>query len=257
MLSIVLLSPLARVAPDAVARRLLRLLGLAGLVLFGLLGLAAPVGAEGGAALDASLLDDVRALALGKVGDSGGSRVEVTLGQLDPRLRLAPCQSIEPYLPPGVRLWGKARIGLRCKVGTTPWNVYLPVTVRVFGRALVVPAGAAAGSVLAESDLAEAEVDLAEDFTPALVDPRLAVGRTLAQNLKPGQTLRQTHIKSRQWFVAGETVRVVATGEGFALESEAQALSNGIEGQPARVRTESGRVLTGLPSGERRVEVAL
>ena len=257
MLSIVLLSPLARVAPDAVARRLLRLLGLAGLVLFGLLGLAAPVGAEGGAALDASLLDDVRALALGKVGESGGSRVEVTLGQLDPRLRLAPCQGIEPYLPPGVRLWGKARIGLRCKVGTTPWNVYLPVTVRVFGRALVVPAGAAAGSVLSESDLAEAEVDLAEDFTPALVDPRLAVGRTLAQNLKPGQTLRQTHIKSRQWFVAGETVRVVATGEGFALESEAQALSNGIEGQPARVRTESGRVLTGLPSGERRVEVAL
>jgi len=257
-LSIVLLSPLARVAPGAaLARRLLRLACWAGLVLFGLLGVAAPVGAEAGAALDASLLDDVRALALGKAAESGGSRVEVTIGQLDPRLHLAPCQNIEPYLPPGVRLWGKARIGLRCKTGPTPWNVYLPVTVKVFGRALVVPAGAAAGSILAETDLAEAEVDLAEEFTPALVDPRLAVGRTLAQNLRPGQTLRQTHIKSRQWFVAGETVRVVATGAGFALESEAQALSNGIEGQPARVRTESGRVLTGLPSGERRVEVGL
>ena len=204
-----------------------------------------------------SLLDDVRALALGKAAESGGSRVEVSLGQLDPRLRLAPCQSIEPYLPPGVRLWGKARIGLRCKVGPTPWNVYLPITVKVFGRALVVPGGAAAGSVLAEADLAEAEVDLAEEFTPALLEPKLAVGRTLAQNLKPGQTLRQTHLKSRQWFVAGETVRVVASGPGFALESEGQALSNGIEGQPARVRTENGRVLTGLPSGERRVEVGL
>ena len=103
----------------------------------------------------------------------------------------------------------------------------------------------------------EAEVDLAEEVTPALVDPKLAVGRTLAQIVRPGQTLRQTHLKSRQWFVAGETVRVVATGAGFALESEAQALSNGIEGQPARVRTESGRVLTGLPSGERRLEVGL
>jgi flagella basal body P-ring formation protein FlgA len=184
-------------------------------VLFGLLGVAAPVGAEAGAALDASLLDDVRALALGKAAESGGSRVEVTIGQLDPRLHLAPCQNIEPYLPPGVRLWGKARIGLRCKTGPTPWNVYLPVTVKVFGRALVVPAGAAAGSVLAEADLAEAEVDLAEEFTPALVDPRLAVGRTLAQNLRPGQTLRQTHIKSRQWFVAGETVRVIATRRGL------------------------------------------
>jgi len=256
MLSIVLLSPLARVAPRAFARRLARLLGWAGLVLFGLLGAAAPAGAEA-PSLDASLLDNVRALALGKAAETSGSRVEVTIGQLDPRLRLAPCQSIEPYLPPGVRLWGKARIGLRCKVGPTPWNVYLPITVKVFGRALVVPAGAAAGSVLADTDLAEAEVDLAEEFTAALVEPKLAVGRVLAQNLKPGQTLRQAHLKTRQWFVAGETVRVVATGPGFALESEAQALSNGLEGQPARVRTESGRVLTGVPSGERRIEVAL
>src|SRR6187455_736115 len=152
MLSIVLLSPLARVASDALARRLLRLLGWTGLVLFGLLGVAAPAG------------------------DAGGSRVEVSVGQLDPRLRLAPCQSIEPYLPPGVRLWGKARIGLRCKAGPTPWNVYLPITVKVFGRALVLPAGAAAGAVLTEADLAEAEVDLAEEVTPALVDPKLAVG---------------------------------------------------------------------------------
>jgi flagella basal body P-ring formation protein FlgA len=257
MLSIVLLSPLARVAPRAFARRLVRLLGWAGLVLFGLLGAAAPAGAEAVPALEASLLEDVRALALGKVAETGGSRVEVTIGQLDPRLRLAPCQSIEPYLPPGVRLWGKARIGLRCKVGPTPWNVYLPITVKVFGRALVVPAGAAAGSVLTEADLAEAEVDLAEEFTPAVVEPKLATGRVLAQNLKPGQTLRQAHLKIRQWFVAGETVRVVATGPGFALESEAQALSNGVEGQPARVRTEGGRILTGVPSGERRIEVAL
>jgi len=258
MLSIVLLSPLARVAPGAaLLRRLLRLLGWTGLVLFGLLGAAAPAGAEVAAAIDAALLEDVRALAVGKVAENGGARVEVAVGQLDPRLRLAPCQSIEPYLPPGVRLWGKARIGLRCKAGTTPWNVYLPVIVKVFGRALVVPAGAAAGAVLSESDLAEAEVDLAEDHTAALVDPRQAVGRTLAQNLKPGQTLRQTHLKSRQWFVAGETVRVIASGPGFALESEGQALSNGIEGQPARVRTENGRVLTGQPVGERRLEVGL
>ena len=258
MLSIVLLSPLARFASDALARRLLRLLRWTGLVLLGLLGLAAPAGAdEAAATIDASLLDSVRALALGKAGEAHGARVEVSIGQLDPRLRLAPCQSVEPYLPPGVRLWGKARIGLRCKAGPTPWNVYLPIVVKVFGRALVVPAGAPAGAVLSEADLAEAEVDLAEDFTPALVDPKLAVGRTLAQNLRPGQTLRQTHLKSRQWFVAGETVRVVATGAGFSLESEAQALSNGIEGQPARVRTESGRVLTGQPVGERRLEVGL
>ena len=187
MLCIVLLSPLARIAPGAAARRWLRLLGWAGLVLFGLLGVAAPVGAESGAALDASLLDDVRALALGKAAESGGSRVEVTIGQLDPRLHLAPCQNIEPYLPPGVRLWGKARIGLRCKTGPTPWNVYLPITVKVFGRALVLPAGAAAGAVLTEADLAEAEVDLAEEVTPALVDPSWRSAARSRRSSGPGR----------------------------------------------------------------------
>ena len=36
-----------------------------------------------------------------------------------------------------------------------------------------------------------------------------------------------------------------------------QALTNGIEGQPARVRTENGRVVTGVPAGERRMELTL
>jgi flagella basal body P-ring formation protein FlgA len=261
MLAVVLFAPLARAASRAFAWWLARLLSWAVVVGFGLFGAATPVRADEAApALDPAVLESVRALALGKAdkaGEAGAPRIEVTVGQLDPRLHLAPCQSIEPYVPAGMRLWGKARIGLRCKVGPTPWNVYLPVTVKVWGRALVVPAGAAAGATLSSADLAEAEVDLAEEFTPALVDAKLAVGRVLAQNLKPGQTLRAAHLKIRQWFVAGDTVKVLAQGEGFALESEAQALSNGVEGQTARVRTESGHVLTGMPSGERRIEVTL
>ncbi|HEY2187730.1 MAG TPA: flagellar basal body P-ring formation chaperone FlgA, partial [Caldimonas sp.] len=182
---------------------------------------------------------------------------EVVVGQLDPRLHLAPCDRIEPYLPPGIRLWGKTRIGLRCKEGRTLWNVYLPIVVKVWGRALVVPAGATAGSVLADADLAEADVDLAEEFTPAIVERSAVVGRTLAQTLRPGQAVRQGHIKLRQWFTAGEEVKVVAAGDGFALESSGQALTNGIEGQPARVRTEGGRIVTGVATGERRLELTL
>jgi flagella basal body P-ring formation protein FlgA len=52
-------------------------------------------------------------------------------------------------------------------------------------------------------------------------------------------------------------VKGLAVGPGFALEGEGQALSNGVEGQPARIRTESGRVLTGQPVGERRVELTM
>ncbi|HUP05859.1 MAG TPA: flagellar basal body P-ring formation chaperone FlgA [Caldimonas sp.] len=187
----------------------------------------------------------------------GATRIEVEIGTLDPRLHLAPCQRIEPYLPAGARLWGKTRVGLRCVQGPSPWNVYLPVTVHVWGRALVATGPVAAGSVLQPSDVAEADVDFAESASAALVTPSQAVGRTLAQPLKAGQSVRAGHLRVRQWFAAGDTVRLVATGSGFRLESEGQALSNGIEGQAARVRTESGHVVTGTPVGERLVELAL
>ncbi|MEO7338065.1 MAG: flagellar basal body P-ring formation chaperone FlgA [Caldimonas sp.] len=209
--------------------------------------------------LDPALEHQVRALALADTAaaPAGVTRVEVVVGQLDPRLHLAPCGRVDPYLPPGTRLWGRARIGLRCSQGPSRWNVYLPITVKAYGQALVVPNGAASGSVLKADDLVLAEVDLAEDFTPAVSDPALAVGRTLAQSLKPGQSLRQAHLKVRQWFAAGDTVKVIARGSGFSMEGEGQAVSNGIEGQAARVRTESGRVVSGLPVGDRRIELTL
>ena len=187
----------------------------------------------------------------------GVSRVDISVGSLDKRLRLAPCQRIEPYLPPDAKLWGKSKIGLRCAQGSTAWNVYLPVTVRLYGQALVSSQALAAGSVITAADLVKSEVDLAEDSSDAVQDTTLAVGRTLAKPMLAGQSLRVAHLKLRQWFAAGETVRVLAQGAGFNVASEGQALTAGFEGQPAKVRTEAGRVLTGVAVGERRMELAL
>ena len=210
-------------------------------------------------ALDTAVEQQVRELALAGSPhvDSQILRVDVQVGRLDPRLRLAPCARVQPYLPSGSRLWGKTRIGLRCTEGASPWNVYLPVTVKVYARALVATTPLSVGAVLTEADVIQAEVDLAEDSSVAVKDTPAVVGRTLARALNPGQSVRQAHLKLRQWFAAGDTVKVVAMGSGFSAAGEGQALTAGIEGQPARVRTESGRVLTGMPSGERRIEMAL
>jgi flagella basal body P-ring formation protein FlgA len=203
------------------------------------------------------LAEQVRALALAGAQRQGNARVEVEVGPLDPRLRLAPCERVEPYLPTGTRLWGRTRIGLRCTQGVSHWNVYLPVTVKMYGTALVAATPLAAGSVIAEGDLRTAEVDLAAAPGQAFADAQRVVGRTVARAIPAGEAVRDADLKVRQWFAAGETVRVVAQGAGFAVAGEGQALMPGVEGQPVRVKTESGRVLTGMPVGERRVELSL
>jgi flagella basal body P-ring formation protein FlgA len=204
-----------------------------------------------------ALQQQIRQFALAGARPEPTLRVEVLVGELDPRLRLAACEKVEPHLPPGTRLWGKARIGVRCVQGPSRWSVFLPVTVKVFGPALVATAALPAGNVLKATDLATAEVDLAENSSNAVLVASSAVGRVLAQPLMPGQSVRASHLKLREWFAAGDIVKVVAQGAGFSVSAEGQALTAGIEGQAARIRTESGRVLTGLPVADRRVELAL
>ncbi len=204
-----------------------------------------------------ALQAQAQALALESARPADGLRVEVEVGRLDPRLKLAPCARIDTYLPAGFKPWGRTRVGLRCAEGAVRWNVFLPITVKVYGPALVAASALPAGSVLSANDLSEAEVDLAAESAAALTDATLVVGRTLARTVSAGQSLRQHHVRPRQWFAAGDTVRLVAVGAGFAVQSEGQAISAGLEGSAVRVRTESGRIVTGQAVGDKRVEVAL
>jgi flagella basal body P-ring formation protein FlgA len=186
-----------------------------------------------------------------------GLRIEVEVGSPDPRLRLAACARTEAYIPSNSTLWGRSRVGLRCLEGATAWNIFLPVTVRAWGPALVAAIPLPLGRQLQAGDFAQAEIDWAENPSAAVFDLAQVVGRTLSRAMAPGESLRLTHLRPRQWFAAGDLVRIRAVGDGFAIAGTAEAVTAGIEGQPARVRTESGRILTGDPVGERQMEIGL
>jgi flagella basal body P-ring formation protein FlgA len=217
---------------------------------------------EPGYAPDSGLLQQVETMARNGAAaatseQTQGVRVEVKVGKLDPRLKLAPCLHIDTYMPPGLPIWGATRMGLRCTQGAKLWNVSIPITVSVYAQATVLKTALAAGTVLDGSQLVQAEVDIAAAPGAAVSDPMLAVGRTLGRSVAAGATLRQTDLKARQYFAAGETVRVTALGPGWQVVTEGQAIGAGIEGQMVRVRTESGRLLNARPTGDRQVEITL
>lgn len=185
-------------------------------------------------------------------------RIEIVLGRLDPRLKLAPCGKVRAYLPTGSRLWGRTRVGLRCEQGAVKWNVYWPLTVKVWAPAVVAMGPIKPGTVLSAGDLKMAETDLAAASSPAILRPEDVIGRTMLRGLDAGQGLREGDLRVRRWFTAGEPVSVLVKGKGFAVAAAGVAISHGDEGgQCARIRVENGRVLCGHPVGERRVEVTL
>lgn len=184
-------------------------------------------------------------------------RLDVSVGALDSRLKLAPCGNIEMYVPPGSRLWGRGRVGLRCVDGMVRWNVTVPVTVKAYGLAWVVRGQVMAGSPLLQSDVVQAEVDWAEDTNPVLLDSALWLGQTATRTLGTGQVLRQGLVRATQVFQTGTLVRVVAEGRGFQISGDAQALSPGVVGQLARIRMDNGRVTNGTVLDARTVKIEL
>ncbi len=198
-------------------------------------------------------LDDTLASSAGSL----PLRMEVTVGALDRRLRLAPCDQIDPYIPPNTRLWGKTRLGLRCLQGTSKWNVFLPITVKAFGPAWVIRGNVAQGAVLSEDDAMSAEVDWAELNSPIVANQADWVGYTATRSLNTGQALRQDMTRAAQVFQAGSQVRVLARGVGFEIATSAQAISAGVVGQSARVRMDNGRVMTGQVMDSRTVRLEL
>jgi flagella basal body P-ring formation protein FlgA len=184
-------------------------------------------------------------------------RMEISVGALDSRLKLAPCTKLEPYVPPGNRLWGKTRLGVRCLQGATKWNVFLPVTVKAFGPAWVVKTNVASGAVLTQADAMLTEVDWAEAASPVVANFSDWIGQSAARPLTTGQTLRQNMMTPALVFQAGAQIKVFAKGGGFDVATSGQAVSAGVMGQTARVRMDNGRVVSGVVMDARTVRLDL
>jgi flagellar basal body P-ring formation protein FlgA len=187
-------------------------------------------------------------------------RVEVTIGALGERMRLAPCAQMVPFMPSGARLWGRSLIGVRCQdtaAGSAGWSVLVPVDVKVFGQALVATRPLPAGEAPAADALELQEIELTRQ-PPGVMTDLAAIGDTiLARTLTAGQPLRREHLRPRPVIAAGEMVKLLASGNGFSVTGYGKALSAGADGQTVRVQADSGRTMSGIARAGKIVEIRL
>lgn len=169
----------------------------------------------------------------------------ITVGAIDPRLKLAACPSPEVFFPSGSRAWGKTSVGVRCTAPAT-WAIYVSANVRVHGDYLAAAAPLAQGQSIGASDIVKMKGELTALPAGVVTDTSQAIGRSLAISLPAGAPLRLDALRAQQAIQQGQTVRVMTTGPGFQVSAEARALNNANEGQVAQARTSSGQVVSGV-----------
>lgn len=182
-------------------------------------------------------------------------RVTYTVGAIDPRLQLTVCDAPEVFLPAGSRLWGNTTVGVRCTNTVQPWTIYVPVSIRIMAQTVVATHPLSAGQTVSQSDIQVLESDLSQLPAGIIMDPAQALGKTVIIGASTGQTFRHDMLRAPQVIQQGQTVKLMAKGNGFQVTSEGKALANATLGQPVSVRTQSGQVINGIAKQSGVVEV--
>jgi flagella basal body P-ring formation protein FlgA len=171
--------------------------------------------------------------------------VKVTIGAIDPRLKLPACTTPQAFLPPSSKAWGRTTVGLRCTVPSN-WTIYVSATVKVFGEYIAAAAPLAQGQTIDQADIGKVKGDLSALPAGVITDATEAIGRTAATTIPLGAPLRQDALRNQRAIQQGQGVRVVVNGPGFSVTSDAKALNNANEGQLTQVRTPNGQVISGI-----------
>ncbi|REE20926.1 flagella basal body P-ring formation protein FlgA [Paraburkholderia sp. BL27I4N3] len=182
-------------------------------------------------------------------------KVDITVAPAFPR-GLADCTMLEPFMPSGARLWGRMTVGVRC-AGERPWTIYLQARISLHATYYLAARAMAPGEVLTAADLVARDGDLTGLPQAIVTDPSQAVGSVTLTRVAGGMPLRRDMLKSASAVSIGQTVRVVAAGEGFAISAEGSAMNNASPGQQVRVKTANGQIISGIVKDGSTVEIQL
>ncbi len=170
--------------------------------------------------------------------------------------RLAPCDTLSPFLPSGMKLRSRMTVGVRCNAAKG-WTAYVQATVSVAGHYYVASRLIAAGQALTPADLDARDGDLVALPPGAITDPQAVAGMTAAFRINAGQPIRSSSLRNAQSVQRGTNVRINARGKGFTVSSEGEALENAPPGAVVQVKTAGGQVVSGIVRNATLVEIQL
>jgi flagella basal body P-ring formation protein FlgA len=139
------------------------------------------------------------------------------------------------------KLWGNQTVLAQC--GTE--KRYIQVMVEATGNYVVAAQSIPRGSVLEQSSVALKRGRLDQLPPRTMLDINQAQDAVMLRDVAPGQPIQLSMMRQSWRVKAGQKVQVIASGEGFSVNGEGQALNNAAVAQNARVRMPSGQVVSG------------
>lgn len=179
-------------------------------------------------------------------------KVAYKINEIDQRITLPECARLEAFLPAGSQLIGRTSVGVRC-MEKNGWSIFVQVQISVSLNLLVSARQLPLGHILQKEDIANQTIETSQ--TGGFTDPKQALGKVLRYGITAGQVLRENMLRPPYSVTQGQVVQLAVQGGSFSIHSEGVALSNASEGQNVQIRTNSGRVISGVAGASGVVEI--
>lgn len=186
------------------------------------------------------------------------ARHEIQVNPLDPRLRLAACDSdLTQSLESPAQPVGRVTVRVSCE-GSKPWTVFVPAQVRIFRPVVVVKTALRRDSIIGAGDVALVEQDVSLLNRGYVAEVEQVIGRKLTRATRTDQVLTPAMLQLAEAVRRGDQVVISARSGGINVRMQGEALSGGTLGEQISVRNlTSQRVIRARVAGPGQVEVEM
>lgn len=170
-----------------------------------------------------------------------GRRVEISVSELDPRLRLAGCtQPLETQIAGDGELHDYTSVAIRCN-GAVRWTIYVRAAVSAETTVLT-----ARGALPRGAEPALADFDSVRRTVPGTgadypSDALALRGLRLRQPLAAGEVLTRAKLEAAAVVHRGQKVTLLARSGGIEIRVAAVALADGRQAERIQVQNENSR----------------
>lgn len=181
----------------------------------------------------------------------------VTIGNLDPRLRLQRCDlPLEAFFPPGAQRGANTTVGVRCR-GEKPWTLYVSARVTYTAPVIVAARPLPRGALLQSSDLVMVEREVASGPLGYLTDADTAVGMRLKRPVSVGSVLTDSLLEAAPTIMRGQRVTLVSQSAHLSVRMAGEALADAAPGERIKIRNlSSERIVEGTVTEDGLVRVS-
>ncbi|MFY9995567.1 MAG: flagellar basal body P-ring formation chaperone FlgA [Leclercia sp.] len=178
---------------------------------------------------------------------------EVTVQVRTPPTMLPSCDMPAFSIPGTSKLWGNVSVTALC--GNE--KRFIQVAVQATGDYVVASQAIPRGGVVQPGSVTLKRGRLDQLPPRTMLDINQAQNAVSLRDVAPGQPLQLSMLRQSWRIKAGQRVMVIASGEGFSVNGEGQALNNAAVAQNARVRMTSGQVVSGTVDSDGNILINL